>query len=357
MESQSIGPMSAVTFDEAMAKLIGYEGTAVPEELIRPLDKQSWTDESTRALSDLNHKLEFCSIEDALLVRIECLKDCLSEQTDELATEDENDEDVDEDIRHSIEAINEALDGLQIFSEAFEKERRVRPEFIQLAKSPTGIKRYRAHSVASWAREKFNAPINEWYDISKYNLYADELPKWIEAEQEQRNAHFDVLDGLLRAALSIGDLSGTDRCPPKWRGCHKKNGAINPSGIYQLIDYQFFRLDSSSEDCLPKKDVFYDRFKPWRKYYLSGLYSRRPVYTDETIDYTRIIIAGLLIGIANDSYGKELLLCKVADEDWPIPETTIESIAKSIQRISPETTKEIIHRSIGQLMRTIRDLD
>lgn len=355
MESQSIGPMSAVTFDEAMAKLIGYEGTAVPEELIRGADTQPWTNKSTRALSDLNRELEFCSIEDALLVRLECLQDCLSESDHEPSgkVEDEGDKS----LRNAIQTIEESLDSLQLLRETFQQDRLSTPQIIEIAASPSGLRRYRAHSVAIWARRKFDLAIDDWYDISTYNLFDGALPKWIDVETEQKNAHFDVLDSLLRSLLTLdqSDLEGSNRYPNEWPGCFKKNGTVNTSEIIVFIEHQWSRLDPSPHIDFPQKDVFYDRLKSWKQYYLTGLYSCRPIYTDESIANTRLMIAGFLIGIAHDSYGEEL--CDAADEDWPMPETTIDFIATTTQRISPETTKEILRRSIGHLMQKIRDLD
>src|SRR6056297_1827606 len=339
LESQTIGPMSAVTFNEVMAKLIGYEGTAVAEELIRGADTQPWTDKRTRALSNLNSELEFCSIEDALLVRIECLKDCLSEPDRKLPVEE--DDEGDEAVRNAIQTIEESLDNLQLIMETFQHDRTSTPQMIEIAAAPSGIKRYVARSVALWARKKFDIAVKDWYDISAYNLFADALPKWIDVEQEQRNAHFDVLDSLLRSLLPLDEdsLTGSNRYPGGWPGCFKKNGTVKTGAIMTFIKHQWGTFDPSPHINFPKRDLFYDRLKPWTQYYMTGLYSTRPIYTYETIGNTRLMIAGLLVGIADDSYGEDLR--EASGDPWPMPDETIDAIAASIHRISPETTKEI----------------
>ena len=361
VESQSIEPMSAVTFEEAMAKIIGYEGTAVPEELIRTVDTQPWTDKTTRALADLNHKLEFCSLEDALLIRIECLKDLLSNQTDQDVAEDENGDGSDEVIKDAIREIDDKIEYLHFVKFQFETDRKRDPDTIETAVSPSGIRRYRAHSVAAWAREKRNIEIKDWYDISKVDLFARDIPeaisRWVNIAQEQLDAHFDVLNGLLFSLKQIDprDLEGSNRYPREWHGIFKKNGTIKIQAIIDFVQHQIDRLEPPQNAELPEKDAFYERLNPWKKYYLTGLNSARPKYNNESIAYTQIIIAGLLIGLANDSYGEDLF--ETSGDAWPMPETIDKFASTSIQRISPETTNEILCRSIDRLMRQVREFD
>lgn len=352
MQTQATQVPSMVTIHEAMAGLIWASQSRPTRKVFEDIEQEAATTGEPKALADFYRRLDGCQVEDWLGARIAFLDKYHLWRTNP-------------DNPHQFEhmlVVQEAIDELDAlraklpeFEKEFHNELCKENSRIQVSQSPTGVARYLARSVALWAREQLGIIISEWEDFSNYNLYEDGLRQEAWAEEAQREAHLHVLNAVLHAALGAEIPERSDRIPPKglrlqFKTDKKSNhpGKINEEGFIAFIEHQFYRITDDADRTLLPRETSRKLLEKWAA--LSYLSSRMlDPYGAPKQKCVQYMIAGLVIGLAEDQFAKDLRTDKPLN--WQMP-STFESIdLNRIDHVHPRTAHQIVRTCIDRLLK------
>lgn len=349
MSQQSTIPLSTVTFEEVVAKLIKSKAMKLVAEAINNQANDAWNAERGEPLADLKHHLDRCATDDAIVAWIKFLEDNHLWRPDLETPESVNQFTVVEKIATAITELEQLRTQLKEYEKKFDEELAAANPRFETAHSPTGTDRYLACEVASWSREQFGITILEWEDLANYNLYGTGIPHWIDTNVARHAAYFDVLNALLRAAMKIDLLRNSPQRPPgRELRLRTKNGDPNVSDLRRLIEHQLWRLAPDSPEPLLKESPGRDRLYDWYKWFSGGPSADRPIYSDKTVQSVRALNTGLIISLADDSYLAQLT--NSSTPPYPLPSALGDFDPARIDGVHRKTVEGVLAESVEAVM-------